>query len=217
MNQKELQKILCLRKWVYHFLAIALYTPLTQDNMAPFLEDNILTAGQDDPNLRKMAQALDDFQHYTETDWQDIKREYNRVFPESGPMPVHPWESVYRNREHVLFDEHTLAVKECMEQWHLAPTAKERIPVDHIGLECSFLASLTEFAIHNLSQQDFPSLRKNLLAQQNFLREHLLTWAKDFCRDFNEATNDDFYQALAEFLPLWLEQDIAVLADLDIC
>ncbi|MCR5758590.1 MAG: molecular chaperone TorD family protein [Selenomonas sp.] len=203
-----------VRYWGYSFLALCFYEIPQQEKFQPFYEGNILKQAGDENIIHQLADCLEQMKDYTPEDWRKMRAEYLRIFPESGPMLVHPWESVYRNREHVLFDEHTLAVQDCMHNWGLTLAAEERIPADHIGLECSFLASLIAKAEKDLDQEDWAGFRKNYQAQQSFLQEHLQTWASQFSKDLEKAAILEFYKVLAVFLPFWLNYDRELLTDI---
>lgn len=204
---KDWQQAGEVRYWVYSFLAMCFYEIPQQEKFTPFYAENVLQQSGADQILSRLAACLEEMNKYSTDDWQSLREEYQRIFPESGPMLVHPWESVYRNKEHVLFDEHTLAVQECMHSWGLTMAAEERIPADHVGLECSFMASLIALAKGNITQAAWAGLRKNYQAQHDFLKEHLRTWTNQFSKDLHSATTLPFYKALADFFPAWLAYD----------
>ena len=53
------------------------------------------------------------------------------------PAPL--WESVYLGKEHLLFEEVTLAVRECYHHYGLSFIREGNEPDDHIVIELEFL------------------------------------------------------------------------------
>ena len=112
----------------------------------------------------------------------DLVWEYRRLFVGPAPKPSPPWGSVYTDRECVVFGEATLALRAWMRRIGVARTTDERTPEDHIGLMLALLAYLAE---------ERPELT------DEYLRDHLLTWAPHYLEALEEAADHPFYQGLA--------------------
>lgn len=108
--------------------------------------------------------------------------EYRRLFVGPGHLPAPPWGSVYTDRECVVFGEATLALRAWMRRVGVARTADERTPEDHIGLMLALLSYLAE---------ERPDL------VDEYLRDHLLTWALHYLEALEAAADHPFYQGLA--------------------
>lgn len=115
-------------------------------------------------------------------DADDLVWEYRRLFVGPAPKPAPPWGSVYTDRECVVFGEATLALRAWMRRIGVARTTDERTPEDHIGLMLALLAYLAE---------ERPELT------DEYLRDHLLTWAPHYLEALEEAADHPFYQGLA--------------------
>lgn len=89
---------------------------------------------------------------------------------------------MYTDRECVVFGEATLALRAWMRRIGVARTTDERTPEDHIGLMLALLAYLAE---------ERPELT------DEYLRDHLLTWAPHYLEALEEAADHPFYQGLA--------------------
>lgn len=146
--------------------------------------------------------------------WLEWQREFQRLFYGPASLPAPPWESVYRSKEHIILDEHTLAVREFYRQWGVEPQNLNREPDDHIGLELEFMWFLTQKASDALAQNDFSRLQSLIEAQVNFLDNHLLTWVNPFCSRLAEGTNHSFYKGLALFTTDYLQLDRELLGDM---
>lgn len=71
----------------------------------------------------------------------DMAADHLRLF--SGPNPLAPlWESVWLEKDNLLFGERTDEVADFYIQWGLVSTKANSEPPDHLGLELSFLAYL---------------------------------------------------------------------------
>ena len=115
-------------------------------------------------------------------DNENLVWEYRRLFVGPGHLPAPPWGSVYTDRECVVFGEATLALRAWRRRGGVARTADERTPEDHIGLMLALLSYLAE---------ERPDL------VDEYLRDHLLTWALHYLEALEAAADHPFYQGLA--------------------
>lgn len=115
-------------------------------------------------------------------DNEELVWEYRRLFTGPGHLPAPPWGSVYTDRECVVFGEATVALRAWMRRVGVARTTDERTPEDHIGLMLALLAYLAE---------ERPEL------VDEYLRDHLLTWAPHYLEALEAAAGHPFYQGLA--------------------
>lgn len=115
-------------------------------------------------------------------DHDDLVWEYRRQFVGPGRFPAPAWGSVYTDRECVIFGESTLALRAWMRANGVQRTTDERTPEDHIGLMLAMLAFLAQ-------------TRPELVDE--YLTDHLLTWAPHYLDALEEATTHPFYRGLA--------------------
>lgn len=115
-----------------------------------------------------------------------LHREHLALF--SGPNPAaRPWESVWREKDKLLFGEQTALVRGAYTAWGLAIEGQGHEPEDHIGLELAFCVTLLQRA---LEDGDASALR----ALATFLDDHLLQWAGPCLRAASEAASGPFYR-----------------------
>lgn len=120
-----------------------------------------------------------------------LERDHARLF--IGPeIAVPPWESVWRDKERLLFGEQTFAVREAYARSGLAVERKDTEPDDHIGYELLFLAQLAAALTTASSQHD-----ATLDAARAFLDDHLLRWLPDLCEAITRSAATPHYAALA--------------------
>lgn len=122
-------------------------------------------------------------------DHDDVVWEYRRLFVGPGHLPAPPWGSVYTDRECVVFGESTLALRAWMRTVGVERLADERTPEDHIGLMLALLSFLA-------------AERSELV--DDYLRDHLLTWAPHYLEALEEAAEQPFYAGLARLTRLTL-------------
>lgn len=115
-------------------------------------------------------------------DHDDLVWEYRRLFVGPDRLPAPPWGSVYTDRECVIFGESTLALRAWMRHHNILRTVDENTPEDHIGLMLGLLAFIAQ-------------TRPELIDE--YLTEHLLTWAPHYLDALEKSTTHTFYQGLA--------------------
>lgn len=115
-------------------------------------------------------------------DNEELVWEYRRLFSGPGRLPAPPWGSVYTDRDCVVFGETALALRAWMRRVGVARASDERTPEDHIGLMLALLSYLAH---------ERPEL------VDEYLRDHLLTWAPHYLDALEAAAGHPFYRGLA--------------------
>lgn len=139
------------------------------------------------------------------TPLDDLVRDYTALFI-VPPLPAVPWESVYRSRERLVFEKETFDVRRAYAAFGLRAPMLNREPDDHIGLELSFVAHLAVAALDAVELGDGEKAQRALVAQQDFLRDHLLTWAPQFTACVRENAATGFYRGVADLCEATLWQ-----------
>ena len=131
-----------------------------------------------------------------------LHEEYNRLFVGPNVLPAPLWESVYLSKEHLLFEEVTLTVRECYHHYGLSFIREGNEPDDHIVIELEFL----HFLINKTIESDDVDTKKKLLDDQHsFLTNHLLKWCPTFCEAMSKSTSFELYQGAALLLAEYLD------------
>lgn len=139
---------------------------------------------------------------------KQLKEEYNRLFVGPNVLPAPLWESVYLSREHLLFDEVTLEVRNCYRQYGLSFIRESKEPDDHIVIELEFLSYLIQ---KTLDCEDVATKKKLLDDQYSFLSNHLLKWCPSFCELLSKSTSFKLYQGVTLLLTEYLNLDIELI------
>lgn len=129
----------------------------------------------------------------------ELKQDYNALFIGTEvPMPVPAWESVYLNREHLVFQEETRQVREFYKRFNIEPEKIYQEPDDHIALELLFLARLAQLALAALEQGDNEGADNLLQVQADFLSQHLLRWGLKWADGMITYAKTDYYRGLGQ-------------------
>ena len=120
----------------------------------------------------------------------ELMWEYRRLFVGPGHKAAPPWGSVYTDRECVIFGLTTLDLRQWMRERGIERLGDANDPEDHIGLMLALMAWLA-------------GTRPDGLA--DYLRLHLLAWARHFLEYLEDATTHPFYRGLARLARLSLE------------
>lgn len=109
--------------------------------------------------------------------------EYRRLFTGPAVKAAPPWGSVYTDRECVVFGEATLALRQWLRQAGIQVPNSGSEPEDHIGLMLLLMAWIARN-------------RPELLDE--YLKQHLLTWAPHFLEIVQQQAQHPFFQGLAQ-------------------
>ena len=123
--------------------------------------------------------------------------DFNRLFVGPGEMLAAPWESVYRSKTKLTFQESTLQVRELYERFGVQAPAMHREPDDHLGLELAFVATLSDLAARAAAAADAPQLTKCFETQKDFLQDHLLAWAPGCLELVEKHAETGYYRGAA--------------------
>ena len=140
--------------------------------------------------------------------------DYTRMFIGPGKVPAPPWESIYRDVEHLHFSEETLEVRNAYRKYNLVHKNLGREPDDHIGLELDFLHKLSEMAKEKAESVDETGLAEILQDQMAFLDEHLLKWVPEWTKDVVRSADTEFYRGMAQLLEAYLHFDHETIGEL---
>jgi TorA maturation chaperone TorD len=129
--------------------------------------------------------------------FDDLRVDYTRLMLGVERVLAPPWESVYFNEARLVFQEQTVQVRAWYKRFGVEAANHEQEPDDHIGLEFAFVAHLAQQALAALDQQDAAAFEGLLAAQREFLAEHLLKWAAQWCELVETQANTDFFRGIA--------------------
>lgn len=145
------------------------------------------------------AQSLDDLDLEK---YERIRWDYTRLFIGPHKIPTPPWESVYLNKERLIFQEETLNVRRAYLKYCLTPRNIGQEADDHLGYELDFMYKLCQMSLDNTE-----FMGSVLNDQKDFLDNHILKWVPLISKDIFVHAKTDFYKGMALCLEGFIEID----------
>lgn len=135
---------------------------------------------------------------YDETCFDVVYSDYMNLFIGPGKPSAPPWETAYLiEGECLVFQKETLEVRKWFRSFDLQIDKLYNEPDDHIAYELEFIATLSQKAAEALAQGNAAEAERLCQAQSEFLQQHLLTWAFDWCSLVIKNATTDFYRGIA--------------------
>lgn len=185
----------------YGFLGKAFFEKPTLELLEQLKQDDLFADWPLDCSNDAMKNGLETLQAFLQEwqaeDFDDVRRDFARLFIGPNRLPAPPWESVYCNEEGLIFDKETLQVRLLYRQFGMAVPTVRNEPDDHFGLEMMFIAHLCQVALEGIRSEQSYYTDLSLAAIDSFFRDHVCTWAYDFLADVAEAANTPYYRGLS--------------------
>ncbi|WP_051633446.1 TorD/DmsD family molecular chaperone [Bacillus sp. UNC41MFS5] len=204
----QLQPLLLARKKYYQFIHLLFLEPSGSEILVKIRNHGNLQELEEIHEGGKILQNV--FEQLTEEQINREYEEFHRLFVGPGPLVAPPWESFYRSREHLLFEEWTYQVREQYHQFGLQFKNENNEPDDHLLLELEFMLSLIDLSLQEARIERVIEL---ILSQIHFLEEHLTIWVPDFCKRIIEHTGSQLYLGAAMLLEDLLSSDLTTLLE----
>lgn len=126
----------------------------------------------------------------------NLAEEHSLLF--TGPDPLVPlWESVWLEREKLLFGKRTEQIERLFADWGLSNSDPDKNPLDHLAFEMGLLAWLIDLAAHDpcaLSE----SGQNVKIAIKTLLHDHIMAFAPAVLVRMTEKAVSPFYRGIAE-------------------
>lgn len=185
----------------YHFLGRCFYEAPRAEWLAAFAGDRLFEAwpfpSGDDRTAAGLASLTAFCRDWDPAQLAALTWDFNRLFVGPGEMLATPWESVYRSKTKLTFQEPTLQVRALYERFGVQTPAVHREPDDHLGLELAFVATLSDLAARAASGNNTTQLARCFKAERDFLQDHLLAWAPNCLALVEEHAETDYYRGAA--------------------
>ena len=146
----------------------------------------------------------------------DLVADYTNLFIGPGKLPAPPWESVYRSKDRLTFQEETIQVRHMFYKYQLESSKIHKEPDDHVALELDFMGHLSTRILDEAKKKEksWSQVKKLILAQKDFLNEHMLKWLPKFSDDVVTNSRTDFYRGFGKILIGYLRVESKELAEL---
>ena len=144
----------------------------------------------------------------------DLGHEYMRMFIGPEKLVAPPWESVYRSKEGLLFQESTLTVREIYRKEGYLPEGYPKVPDDSLALELNFMCRMAARSLEALQNDQTEELMRTLAVQESFIRVHLLYFVPKMLERMESAVFRLFYPQMTKILIAFLELDLELVQDM---
>ena len=126
-----------------------------------------------------------------------------------GPMSLvaPPCESVYGQKDAMLFQESTLEVRNTYRQYGLIPEGYPHVADDSLALELHFMALLAQRSLDAFYAGKNDELTADLTGSSDFLKKHLLVWVPKFLERMKGAKTNILYPQMGLVLDEFLRKD----------
>jgi len=188
------------RSNIYGFLSVAYTEEPSPDFLENVRDESLVKA------LQELGVVLDEI---TEADDQEkllekLAVEYTRLYVGPGHH-IPPFESVYVDAQEVdgkkvlgmMGGKAAKAVSQELEKYGYKVTQNFRNMSDHIATELALMRFLALEENEAWKKKDKKKALMLLASQQNFLSEHLVRWAPEFCDRAKDYAKLKFYQTIA--------------------
>ena len=131
----------------------------------------------------------------------ELRVEYTRLFVGAPHSVVSLSEGVWRARKRgdtvvlAVINNTTISVEQYMKSCGVFASKTNREPIDNIDTECDFMQYLLTKKAFSDNIERTPDQ-----AYAEFLREHMSGWVPGFAEQVEQATQLDWYKALAKSL-----------------
>lgn len=204
----QLQPFFLARKNYYQLLYFLFLIPSNNESLLEIRNNGNLQELEEVHEGGKILRNF--FEHLTEEQINREYEEFHRLFIDPGPLVAPPWESYYRSREQLLFEEWTYQVREQYHHFGLQFKHENKEPDDHLLLELEFMLYLVDLCLQETRADKIGEL---ISRQILFLEEHLTIWVPYFCKRIIELTNSQLYLGAALLLEYLLNFDLTTLRE----
>lgn len=143
-----------------------------------------------------------------------LRHEYMRLFIGPEKLVAPPWESVYRNKEGLLFQESTLVIRELYRKEGYQTEGYPNVPDDSLPLELDFMTRMAARSLEALRNDQYDEFMRTLAVQESFLRVHLLFFVPKLIERMEASSFRLFYPQMTRILLAFVEIDHELVQDM---
>jgi TorA maturation chaperone TorD len=137
-----------------------------------------------------------------------MKEDYLTLFTGTANPFAPPYESVYRSKDHLMFDKQTSEVREFYKSYGWESKFEGKIPDDHLGIELLFLTLMIEKYLE-LDDESCNSEMRNEI--RRFIDQHLMSWIPDWNKNIQEHANTISYKGIGTLILACVEDLYSLL------
>lgn len=200
------------REYLYTLLRDLLLEPIDQSLFDRLSKDQYLVElAAFSEGAKSIVEFLQEQADINRNDMlKQTEEEYMRLFVGPGHVKVPIWESVYFDREGLLFGENTLQVRAFYEKHGVEYQFKHQQPEDHMAVELDFMLFLLKKENESKCNCDLLSAIKE---QKEFLQKHILAWCHLFAERIIKYSHSKLYVGVAYLLVEVVQMDVEALIE----
>ena len=211
----EFETIQLNRAALYTFVARLFERPLTQDDIEQLASTDFSALACGDQSIDHGLHVMERTLAKRNTGTRELlNRDYTSAFygaqTLNGKVAI-PYESAYEGSDQRLMGAARSRVFNIYKKQALKLAEGIDLPEDHISFMCQFMAVMAKRAIESKNAGRTEELRQNLLLQQAFLREHILSWFPKMREIAGELVEGRFYRGVMELAQGAFDMDAWVL------
>lgn len=210
--------IIHTRSWMYETLGKLYITIPNKDLLTSLKDSNIfkelVDIGEKDESVIELSNLIESNDILEESYIDKLKEDYYKLFIGPGSLLAPPWRSVYVSEERIIFDEHTLEIREIFSNYGVSINAENKVPDDHIGYLLQFMSILSNRSRELLNEDKNQDAVDLLYAQKEFLNDYILAWSNELFENIIENSEEKFFINLSKFTISYLNTDMDVLNNL---
>lgn len=222
MPLSELKEILYAREYAYDILRRFFLEEPTEEYLKVFLQRNMIEQFpfiEDSKEIEEGARLVKE--HYQNFDvvtnkshFDDLHWDYTKLMIGPFELLAPPWESIYVQKEPMLFQKCTMDVRKAYQHFGFSTANHNMEAEDHIGLELDFLYHLNKLSQQSADEGNLQEIGYLLTEQEKFLKEHLLVYVPELSKNMIENADTSFYKGMALILDHYTKMDSQVLNEL---
>ncbi len=138
-----------------------------------------------------------------------MKEDYLALFTGTGNPQAPPYESVYRSKDHLMFDKQTSEVREFYNSYGWESKFKGKIPDDHLGVELLFLTLMIEKYLEFDDETCNSEMRNEI---RRFINLHLMSWVPDWNEHIQKHANTLSYKGIGTLILACIEDLYSIMS-----
>lgn len=187
------------RTATYALLARLFRTEIDQETLDALMGMQFPTNTGNSQVDRGYGMIVDYLNHADANVLTDLAVDYVRAFIGSGNdgfSAAYPFESVYTSPKRLMMQDARDEVLALYRAAGLGKADSWKEGEDHIAVELEYLQVLGSRALEAWEAGDNAACERNLVAQRNFLTDHLMAWYPMMAGDMMKFPKTDFYRGL---------------------
>lgn len=222
MPLSEVENLLFAREYAYDILRRFFIEEPTQEYLKVFVQRKMIENFpflEDSKGIEEGAREVKEYYEkvdivFNESNFDDLHWDYTKMMIGPFDLTAPPWESVYVQKEAMLFQKCTMDVRKTYEHFGFQKAAYNIEADDHIGLELDFLYHLNNLCLQSVKEENIQEVSYLLSQQEKFIREHLLAFVPELSKQIIINSDTTFYSGMAKILKHYLQIDVQVLKEL---